>query len=170
MTHYSDLAPCDYFPVEHSGAFVAVGWLGRGRHYRKGRLTRREHDSLVSLSQEPYAPVSTRGRHRCELLRPTFSILPCFRALSNKDLFRSPLNMTLAMARSQRTGSRAYFAALLRTDWGPIVRGSDPDDTLEAVLEREYRLYIELGELVKQYGHPKSRSESNQSPPGDTFI
>jgi hypothetical protein len=45
--------------------------------------------------------------------------------------------------------SRAYLAALLRTDWAPIARRElmEPDEpsgsTLEATLEREHRWYVE---------------------------
>jgi hypothetical protein len=143
VTHYLDLASCDYFPAELSGAFVAVGWLGPGRDYPKGRLTRQQHDSLVSLSQEPYAPVRTNGHHNCELRRPTFPLLSCGLDLSNKDLFipygsrvfvapggilhyievhdyLPPEVFRRAVVECPPMGSKAYFAALLRTDWGPI--------------------------------------------------
>ena len=218
MTHYLDLAPCDYyFPVGHGGAFAAVGWLGSGRRYPKGRLTRQEHDSLVSLSHKPYVPVSTRGRHRCELSRPAFLLLPCFRALSNKDLFipygsrvfvapggilhyievhhyLPPEVFRRAVVECPPMGSKAYFAALRRTDWARVEPQAVPSDETverehfalgnksESELIRQYglagylhRLDFALGamtlsEFEREYGHLEPASESNQSPPGDAFI
>lgn len=160
MTHYTDLAPCNYFGAQYTGAFRAVGWLVAGRDYPKGHLTPREHEALANLTLNDYPLILTLGRYECEL---------CGQALSTHDLFipsdsqvlvapggilhyaevhdyLPPERFRRAIVECPPLASVAYFAALLGTDWASVARkelAEQPGISLEAYLEDERRWYIE---------------------------
>lgn len=66
MTHYEDLAECDYFRVDHQGHLLAVGWLEWGREYPTGAVSEENYLHLQSLLQEPFEPIGLLGSFLCE--------------------------------------------------------------------------------------------------------
>lgn len=55
MAHYADLAPCGYFGTHCEQHLLAVGWLERGREYRRGgELTLEFWDKLTQVLADPW--------------------------------------------------------------------------------------------------------------------
>jgi hypothetical protein len=65
MTHYNDLANCDYFPILEAGPLLAVGWLEPGFEYAQGDPGQEFYKRLKTLLQEPWTPVFFMGPHKC---------------------------------------------------------------------------------------------------------
>ncbi|MEV4318829.1 hypothetical protein [Actinocrispum sp. NPDC049592] len=64
MAVYEDLSPYEYLPVDHQGAIVNVGWLGKGTPYPSGPVPPGFRDALVRTASG-YQTHATRGFHKC---------------------------------------------------------------------------------------------------------
>lgn len=75
MASITDLAPCNYLPLD-CAALVAVGWLGENSEFTRGPVSPDFFHKLKKLCVEPWQPVAVAGRHSCELCQfdaPGFS-------------------------------------------------------------------------------------------------
>ena len=66
MATIGDLKPCHYLPLECE-ALRAVGWLGAGTEYTRGKVSAEFFEKLKVLTANPWQPVGRAGRHACEL-------------------------------------------------------------------------------------------------------
>lgn len=64
---YKDLTECDYFGKEYAGIFTAIGWLKNGKDFPKGSIPRDVYKKIWELSRIPWAFISFRGFHQCDL-------------------------------------------------------------------------------------------------------
>ncbi len=67
MTHFDDLAPCDYFGDEHIGVLHAIGWLTDSESFETGLTTAEVFARLKALLNDPWQPMVSAGVHNCEL-------------------------------------------------------------------------------------------------------
>jgi hypothetical protein len=67
--HFTDLTPCNYFPLDAGGKFIAVGWLEPDRFYPQGSLEKEFVDKLADLLVNPWQPCVAMGYHRCGFCR-----------------------------------------------------------------------------------------------------
>ena len=69
MTHYLDLAPCDYFDGVTTGPLQAVGWLEPEYGYTTGSPGQEFYDRLNYLFKDPWQPSVFMGWHECRFCR-----------------------------------------------------------------------------------------------------
>ena len=53
MTHFDDLAPCDYFGDEHIGVLHAIGWLTDSESFETGLTPAEVFARLKALLNDP---------------------------------------------------------------------------------------------------------------------
>ena len=70
MTHYCDLAPCDYFG-EPGVPLRAVGWLDPSREFDRGTVDADRVSALARLAIDPWQPWAIAGRHPCPFCEHT---------------------------------------------------------------------------------------------------
>ena len=71
MTHFKDLAPCRYFPFDHEGKLIAVGWLEPDFEYTQGEVDPDVVAELCNLCVDPWEPAVLMGWHDCGFCRFT---------------------------------------------------------------------------------------------------
>src|SRR4051812_16675560 len=67
--HFADLTPCNYFPLDADGKFIAVGWLEPDHSYPHGVVEKEFVDNLAELLVNPWQPIVAMGYHRCGFCR-----------------------------------------------------------------------------------------------------
>ena len=67
LTHFEDLAACDYFGEDAAHALRAVGWLGVDQHFPTGPTEATAFAKLKDLLRDPWQPTVRCGVHHCEL-------------------------------------------------------------------------------------------------------
>ncbi len=67
MAVFEDLGPIDYFPVADASALRAIGWLGRGREFPRGEVSREFFEKLCALLIDPWQPMASAGISPCDL-------------------------------------------------------------------------------------------------------
>lgn len=117
-----------YVRPNDPAGLVHIGWLERGRDFRRGEVTREFFDKLLELARDPFEPFITMGFHRCDFHQ--FTSGPHELTLDGKTagaLFRSNLFIP--------DGRRIFYAPSAIAHYIDAYFYRPPDDFIAAVTQ-----------------------------------
>ena len=146
MTHYADLAPCNYFTPNHDGKLLAVGWLSRWRRYSRGAVSDDVVARIHQLLVDPWDPDGFLGWHDCNFCRVTNG--PRQLTLDNVTVHLGISNLFIP------TVDRLFVAPSLILHYIDAHDYSPPQDFFDAVMACPDMRSMDYLKLIREVAPP----------------